>query len=262
MVLEIRMREGLNRQGVMHLNFVGFFGNCTKKSTIKELLKTLLKEYFPSETFASVVLNENFDKAIKEYREKYEKSKLFAEGKILENLENSQKILLSLCGFAPDKVIEYMNDYVPVYEKSFSRFYHEGYACVLDPSRVFFCYETNNNNLKASGAETNAFFLKMFDELQDVELEYEIPFSKLKTLGKSGYLEYTQAHEYVTWCPYPYLKFLNKNENVEIGFWKNSQGHPFVMLNQSDRFMLLVSKRAADDENSIVFNIEEFADEI
>lgn len=261
MILHAEMRKNLKRKsgrrwvadgrtGEMNLNFIGFFGRCTVRSKVKEMLTTLLNEYFESKSIAEMRLDECFDLALKEDINDYYK----------KILQTSRDMFYSMCNINrnSDNTIEMMNNFKPESKKhSVHRFYYDGCAVLFNPQRICFFYQTNNKELKCNNPKLNSAFDDFYNALLDVELNYKAPIKKLKNLGKNGYLDYDGT----TFNLSRFIKFMNPKEDVELGLYVKPSGAKFLMLNQPDRWMAIVTSYRNDEDEAFTFKIEEIADE-
>lgn len=257
LTLTAEMRKGLGRvrTGTMNLNFIGFFGGCTSKTKVTQLLKALINDYFNCQTTAEATINEYFDKAIEIVEPKAkDKSSPYNAVQILKTLKENRKVFQNMTGLKKeeDKTIQYMNNYLPPYEKYCFRFRHDDYLVLLDAMRIVFMYETKNEGLNVK--EYPGSFDELYNALLDSELLFKSDFKRLKKLGKNGFLEYQDK----TWCLNSFMKFFKPDEDVEFGLWINKKGGKFLVLNQSDRCALICAKDTEDDE--FIFKLEEFAD--
>lgn len=271
MILHATMREGLthgrlmikdSRTGEMNLNFINFFSCPPSKEKVKLMLDALVNEYFHDKTEALMTLNEYFEKGLKYLEEKVEDKKCtVVNKKMLEQFKSNKKMYeekysASKDDIKTDKVIERMNNY-----RGYNPFlfHYENYSVLLDTRALCFCYEDSGKDLEVRDFDKKDFFDRMFNGCLDAELKYRTTYEKLRKLGKNGHIEYIG----MLWNVYSFLKFLNKNEDVEFGVWVNTKNDAkFLMLNQSDRFMVLVPRKFGDEDTMFAFKMEEIADEI
>ena len=263
-----RMWKDDSRTGEMHLRFFNFFAVVKPGSKQTELLKALLDEYFMSRCDAEVTIDDYFERSIQHIKEKKEENKN-DKNKLLDwelyekNLLTNRKAFesLRLSGKkdknSPSKVIEYMNKYTPKYDKYFFRFPYKGALVLMDVMKVIFIYETDAEGLLVKQYPGGKAWDDMYENLQDIELVYKCSVKKLRTLGKDGFIAY-EGREFRL---LPYCKFLNPDETVEFGSWKNDKGGVFLFLNQKDRYMSVCPENS-DNSDGFVFKLEEFADVI
>lgn len=274
MILHATMREGLmsrkrgrwvsdKRTGEMNLHFTMFFSTVSTKSTVKLMLDSLVNEYFHDNVEALMTLDEYFKKS-KEYLEEkvQDKKCTVVNKKMLDVFLENYRYFGDHYGMKDDdsktdKVIECMNKYKGV-SMPFTFHYGE-YSVLLDSRAICFCYENPGKNLEVRNFDKKDFFDRMFNGCMDAELKYRTTYEKLRKLGKNGHIEYIG----MLWSVYSFLKFLNKNEDVEFGVWVNTKNDAkFLMLNQSDRFMVLVPRKFGDEDTMFAFKMEDLADEI
>ncbi len=273
MILHATMREGLmtrkrgrwvsdSRTGEMHLHFTMFFSSVATKSTIKMMLDALTNEYFHDKTEALMTLDKYFEESKKILEEKVKDKKCtVVNQKMLDTFLENYRYYNDHYSVKEDvsksnKVIECMNKYRGCNPFTF---HHEGYSVLLDTRNICFCYENEGKDLEVKEFDKKDFFERMFNGCMDVEFEYKTSYDKLKKLGKNGHIDYID----MLWNVYPYLKFLKKDEDVEFGVWTNEKnGARFLMLNQSDRFLVLVPRMVGDEDTQFSFKMEEIADEL
>lgn len=253
------------RTGEMHLRFFMFFAVAKPGTKQKDMLKALLEEYFASRCEAEVILDDYFNRSLQIIEEKMAAKKDDYQWKSYkENLLNNRKIFDSLLSStkedknSPSKIVEYINKYNPKYDKYFFRFRYKNSLVLMDAVKVIFVYESNVDGLNIKDYPGSKAWDEMYEQLQDIELDYKCTVKKLKTLGKNGMLRY-QGREYRL---LPYCKFLNPDEDVEFGYWKNDKNVPFLFLNQNDRYMSVCPESGDDIDDGFIFNLEEFADVI
>lgn len=263
-----RMWKDDSRTGEMHLRFFNFFAAVKPTSKQTELLKALLDEYFMSRCDAELTLCDYFERStsyIAKKKEEYknDKSNLSDWETYEKNLLANRKTFdnLCLCGKKEknpsSKVIEYMNRYTPKYDKYFFRFPYRNTLVLMDVMKIIFVYETDDDGLEIKQYPGGKAWDDLYEKLQDIELVYKCSVKKLKTLGKDGFISY-EGKEFRL---LPYCKFLNPDEIVEFGCWKNDKGGVFLFLNQTDRYMSVCPENS-DDSDGFVFRLEEFADVI
>lgn len=251
------------RTGEMHLRFFTFFGMVKPGAKQKDMLKALLDEYFTTRCEAEVTLDDYFNRSLQLIEEKMAakkdddqwktyKENLLTNRKLFDNLRLSTKENKN----NSSKIVEYMNKYNPKYDKYFFRFRYKNSLVLMDAVKVIFVYESNAEGLMIKDYPGSRAWDVMYEQLQDIELDYKCSVKKLRTLGKNGMLRY-QGREYRLLS---YCKFLNPDEDVEFGYWKNDKKVPFLFLNQSDRYMSVCPESGDDVDDGFVFNLEEFAD--
>ena len=273
MILHATMREGLmsrkrgrwvsdKRTGEMNLHFTTFFSTVSTKSTVKLMLDSLVNEYFRDNTEALMTLDEYFKKS-KEYLEEkvQDKKCTVVNKKMLDVFLENYKYFGDHYGMKDDdsktdKVIECMNNYRGCNP---FRFHYENYSVLIDTRAICFCYENPGKDLEVRDFDKKDFFERMFNGCMDVELKYRASYKILKKLGKNGHIDYIG----MLWNLNPYMKFMKKEEDIEFGVWTNTKNDAkFLMLNQSDRFMVLVPRKFGDEDTMFAFKMEDLADEI
>ena len=271
MILHATMREGLthgrlmikdSRTGEMNLNFINFFSCPPSKEKVRLMLNTLVNEYFHDKTEALMTLDEYFDTGLKYLESKVkDKNCTVVNRKMLDEFKSNKKMYEEKYSTKDDdsktdKVIECMNNYRGCNP---FRFHYENYSVLIDTRAICFCYENPGKDLEVRDFDKKDFFERMFNGCMDVELKYRASYKTLKKLGKNGHIDYIG----MLWNLNPYMKFMKKEEDIEFGVWTNMKNDAkFLMLNQSDRFMVLVPRKFGDEDTMFAFKMEDLADEI
>ncbi len=262
-----RVWKSDSRRGEMHLRFFTFFAQVRPGTNQKDMLKALLDEYFETRIDAEIALDDYFNRSLQlidgklktkndDYQWKLYRDNLLTNRKTFDALRLSKKKKDLDRDNEASKVIGYMNKYTTKFDKYFFRFHYRDALVLMDVMKVIFVFETKEEGLDVKEYPGSKSWDEMYEQLQDIELEYKCSVKKLRTLGKDGMLRY-QGREYSL---LPYCKFLNPNENVEFGYWKNGKGVPFLFLNQSDRYMSVCPVSGDGIDEGFIFNLEEFAD--